>query len=65
MTMYFSSSVLWHAFHVLSSRDNEERASSSDMYLAFMETTIVLSDIISQNMMKYLNIVEYNISDVK
>lgn len=65
MTMYFSSSILWHAFHVLNSRDNEVRASSSDMYLAFMETTIVLSDIISQNMMKYLNIVEHNISDVK
>lgn len=64
--MYFSSSILWHAYHDLSSRDNEIRASSSDMYLAFMETTIVLSDIISQKItMKYLNIVECNISDVK
>lgn len=64
--MYFSSSILWHAYHVLSSRDNEVRASSSDLYLAFMETTIVLSDIISQKItMKYLNIVECNISDVK
>lgn len=64
--MCFSSSILWHAYHVLSSRDNEVRASSSDLYLAFMETTIVLSDIISQKItMKYLNIVECNISDVK
>ena len=64
--MYFSSSILWHAYDDLSSRDNEVRASSSDMYLAFMEATIVVSDIISQTItMKYLTTVECNISDVK